>query len=61
VFLRGTIAVPRTFISHSSVDNVAVLAFQRWLIAKGWDQEDVFIDLHGIGAGSFPSCSHICP
>ncbi|MFM9943035.1 MAG: SUMF1/EgtB/PvdO family nonheme iron enzyme, partial [Hyphomicrobiaceae bacterium] len=43
--------MPRLFISHSSVDNVAALAFQRWLIANGWDQEDVFIDLHGIGAG----------
>jgi formylglycine-generating enzyme required for sulfatase activity len=43
--------VPRLFISHSSVDNVAALAFLRWLIANGWDQEDVFIDLRGIGAG----------
>ena len=43
--------MPRLFISHSRVDNVAALAFQRWLIANGWDQEDVFIDLHGIGAG----------
>lgn len=43
--------MPRLFISHSSADNVAALAFQRWLIANGWDQEDVFIDLHGIGAG----------
>ncbi|MFM9938768.1 MAG: SUMF1/EgtB/PvdO family nonheme iron enzyme [Hyphomicrobiaceae bacterium] len=43
--------MPRLFISHSSVDNVAALAFQSWLIANGWDQEDVFIDLHGIGAG----------
>ena len=25
--------------------------FQRWLIANGWSSEDVFIDLHGIGAG----------
>lgn len=43
--------MPRLFISHSRVDNIAALAFQRWLIANGWDQEDVFIDLHGIGAG----------
>ncbi len=43
--------MPRLFISHSSVDNIAALAFQRWLITNGWDQEDVFIDLHGIGAG----------
>jgi formylglycine-generating enzyme required for sulfatase activity len=27
------------------------LAFQRWLVANGWSEEDVFIDLHGIGAG----------
>ena len=43
--------MPRLFISHSGVDNVAALAFQRWLIANGWSEEDVFIDLHGIGAG----------
>jgi formylglycine-generating enzyme required for sulfatase activity len=43
--------MPRLFISHSSVDNALALAFQRWLVANGWSQEDVFIDLHGIGAG----------
>ena len=43
--------MPRLFISHSSKDNVAALAFQRWLMANGWAKEDVFIDLHGIGAG----------
>ena len=43
--------MPRLFISHSSNDNVEALAFQRWLMANGWSSEDVFIDLHGIGAG----------
>jgi formylglycine-generating enzyme required for sulfatase activity len=43
--------LPRLFISHSSKDNVEALAFQRWLVANGWSEEDVFIDLHGIGAG----------
>ncbi len=43
--------MPRLFISHSSKDNVEALAFQRWLMANGWAAEDVFIDLHGIGAG----------
>lgn len=43
--------MPRLFISHSSKDNVQALAFQRWLMAGGWSKEDVFIDLHGIGAG----------
>ena len=43
--------MPRLFISHSSKDNVSALAFQRWLVANGWAKEDVFIDLHGIGAG----------
>ena len=43
--------MPRLFISHSSKDNVEALAFQRWFIANGWSEEDVFIDLHGIGAG----------
>ena len=41
----------RLFISHSSNDNVEALAFQRWLIANGWKEEDIFIDLDGIGAG----------
>lgn len=43
--------MPRLFISHSSKDNVQALAFQRWLMTGGWSKEDVFIDLHGIGAG----------
>ena len=43
--------LPRLFVSHSSKDNVQALAFQRWLMASGWGEEDVFIDLHGIGAG----------
>jgi conflict system STAND superfamily ATPase/TIR domain-containing protein len=43
--------LPRLFISHSSKDNVQALAFQNWLAANGWPREDVFIDLHGIGAG----------
>jgi formylglycine-generating enzyme required for sulfatase activity len=42
--------VPRLFISHISKDNIHALAFQRWLMGKGWSQADVFIDLHGIGA-----------
>jgi formylglycine-generating enzyme required for sulfatase activity len=41
----------RLFISHSSKDNLQALAFQRWLEANGWSKDDVFIDLHGIGAG----------
>src|SRR5260370_10920316 len=47
----GGLFLPRLFVSHSSADNVQALAFQRWLIADGWREEDVFIDLHGIGAG----------
>ena len=43
--------MPRLFISHSSKDNAPALAFQNWLVAAGWTREDVFIDLHGIGAG----------
>jgi uncharacterized protein len=43
--------VARLFISHSSRDNVYALAFQSWLAANGWDRDDVFIDLHDIGAG----------
>jgi hypothetical protein len=41
----------RLFISHSSRDNVYALAFQNWLAANGWSRDDVFIDLHDIGAG----------
>ena len=44
-------SLPRLFVSHSSKDNVQALAFQHWLMASGWSEEDVFIDLHGIGAG----------
>lgn len=43
--------MPRVFISHSSKDNIAALAFQRWLVVHGWSEEDIFIDLHDIGAG----------
>jgi hypothetical protein len=43
--------LPRLFISHSSKDNVVALAFRRWLAANGWAESEVFIDLHGIGAG----------
>jgi hypothetical protein len=44
--------LPRLFISHSSKDNVDALAFRRWLAANGWAESEVFIDLHGIGAGA---------
>ena len=44
--------MPRLFISHSSKDNIQALAFQRWLIGQGWSAEDIFIDLHDIGAGA---------
>jgi TIR domain len=43
--------LPRLFISHSSKDNAQALAFQNWLVSAGWTREDVFIDVHGIGAG----------
>ncbi len=43
--------MPRLFISHSSKDSLQALAFQHWLEANGWSKDDVFIDLHGIGAG----------
>ena len=51
LFQAGIFAVPRLFLSHSSKDNVLALSFQHWLMAQGWAKEDVFIDLHGIGAG----------
>lgn len=41
----------RLFISHSSVDNVRALAFVNWLTANGWNKDDIFVDLHDIGAG----------
>jgi WD40 repeat protein len=43
--------LPRLFISHSSADNVAAVAFKQWLGANRWPPEDVFLDLHDIGAG----------
>jgi TIR domain len=42
----------RIFISHSSKDSCEALAFQQWLVGEGWSTEDIFIDLHGIGAGA---------
>jgi hypothetical protein len=43
--------VPRLFISHSSKDNIAALAFRHRLVGKGWGEEDIFIDLHDMQAG----------
>ncbi len=44
-------ALSRLFISHSSKDNIAAIAFKQWLGANGWPDEDVFLDLDAIGAG----------
>jgi tetratricopeptide (TPR) repeat protein len=41
----------RLFISHSSRDNVAAVAFKQWLGAIGWPNDHVFLDLDSIGAG----------
>ena len=41
----------RLFISHSSHDNVAAVAFKQWLGKNGWPPADVFLDLEDIGAG----------
>ncbi len=41
----------RLFISHSSKDNVAAIAFKQWLGANGWHDEDVFLDIEDIGGG----------
>jgi WD40 repeat protein len=43
--------LPRLFISHSSQDSVAAIAFKQWLSANGWPDEDVFLDLQNIGGG----------
>jgi hypothetical protein len=42
----------RIFLSHSSRDSFEALAFRQWLVGEGWSAEDIFIDLHGIGAGA---------
>jgi len=44
--------VARIFISHSSKDNFEALAFRDWLEREGWAPEDIFLDLHDIGAGA---------
>ena len=41
----------RLFISHSSKDNVAAIAFKQWLGANGWHDEDAFLDIEDIGGG----------
>lgn len=46
------VAVPRLFISHSSHDNAVALAIRQWLVANGWAESDVFIDLHDLRAGA---------
>jgi len=48
--LRGT-CLSRLFISHSSKDNAAAVAFKQWLATMGWPKEDVYLDLDSIGAG----------
>lgn len=42
----------RIFISHSSRDNFEAVAFRDWLVSESWASDDVFLDLHGIGAGA---------
>jgi len=42
----------RIFISHSSLDNFEAIAFRDWLVSEDWAADDVFLDLHGIGAGA---------
>jgi hypothetical protein len=42
----------RLFISHSGKDNFEAIAFREWLIREGWGEQDIFIDLHDIGAGA---------
>jgi hypothetical protein len=49
--VKGAVS-PRLFISHSGKDSVEALAFRRWLVANGWAENDVFIDLHGIGGAA---------
>jgi hypothetical protein len=44
--------MPRLFISHSSIDNVVALALRQWLVTNGWDENDVFVDLHDLRAGA---------
>jgi len=41
----------RIFISNSSKDNFEAIAFRDWLVSEGWASDDIFLDLHGIGAG----------
>jgi WD40 repeat protein len=41
----------RLFISHSSADSVAAIAFKQWLGTNGWPKEDVFLDVEDIGGG----------
>jgi hypothetical protein len=49
--MSGNTIVPRIFVSHSSHDNFEALAFKAWLVDEGWHPDDIFLDLHGIGAG----------
>lgn len=42
----------RLFISHAGKDSFEAIAFHDWLVSEGWTKEDVFLDLHDIGAGT---------
>ncbi len=44
--------MPRLFISHSGADSFEAIAIHEWLLREGWSDDDIFIDLHDIGAGS---------
>jgi WD40 repeat protein len=43
--------VSRLFVSHSSEDSIAAVAFKQWLGRNGWAKDDVFLDVDNIGAG----------
>jgi hypothetical protein len=45
-------SMSRLFISHSSKDNFEAIAFRDWLELEGWAPEEIFLDLHDIGAGA---------
>ena len=44
--------MPNLFISHSSRDDLAAEAIRAHLVKRGWNREDIFLDLsvEGIGA-----------
>lgn len=51
--VRAGIAVPRIFISYSSMDNAPAITLRDWLVGEGWD--DLFLETLTQNGASLPA------